>query len=221
MSGCSTTTPAKNVNIQNTEKLLSEIWIEGVYDKSTALEALRLATITNYIPHQWRATLALCQNELVYCDEAINLAQQNDADANAIFETYIAIFANHQQERALLSMERYAKSSSQRTLVSILKGDQTSLANLDLTASERALALYQIGKYQQNRQTLINASKAFYALQNLRGSADATFLAAKIALSEGDKESARRLAYQSKQYLQAILEHDLVSHIDEWMEANL
>lgn len=216
------TKTTQNPYIDQAMLALQDVYIEGAYDKQAGLEALRLATLSGQVDLEWQASLMLCHNDINFCDDALQLAHLLPQESNeAVFDSYVTTFLAHGNDDALEAANRFATTHRQRSIVLILQGEQHSIDGAQLSPEERALLLFNLGKQQSNRQSLEFASREFFQQENYRGSADASFLAAKLALQEGNSPQAKRLAYSSKRLLSAIHRSDLASAVDTWIQANL
>lgn len=222
LQGCATNEVTQNKYHSLAVSALQDIYIEGVYDVNTGQEALRLATLSGDINLQWKAYLGLCHSNSTYCDNALELAHtiKNDTN-NALFETYVVTFLAHQEPNALEAANAFAKSFRQKSIVLILQGKEFSIDGDTLSPQERAVILFHLGKHQKNIASLELASQEFFRLENFRGSADASFLAAQYALDEGDNSYAHQLALKSKRLLLAVQRQDLATAVDTWVQANL
>lgn len=221
LAGCSSNNIIQNHYAEVATSALEEIYIEGIYNKQAGIEALKYATLSGNNELEWKANLGLCHSDITFCDEALQIAHGFDGDNNnALFETYVTTFLAHGQTESLDAANRFSKTNRQKSIVLILQGEQESIDGSDLSPSERAIVLFHLGKYQENIYSLELASQAFFDLENFRGSADANFLAAQIALRSGQQQRAKILAQKSKRLLSALDNKALAESVDEWLQAN-
>jgi tetratricopeptide (TPR) repeat protein len=176
----------------------------------------------------WQSQLSLCQLEhIIYlkehaCEQAQYAVHALPYNKAFHFETALIIYLQRNDQEALKKARTLAQNKDQLAALFLSQGkipEPSIVASIKPGSIQQGQLYYLLGKINEDTKFLDLASNIFTQHNQLHRSADALFLAAKLYLKKGDKQTALRKASKSLLLLSKLSNIEAYNHVKEWFDA--